>query len=69
MQPYGLQDLLGLRELTNDLVLYLPRSSDVRQIAAARDGQDKVAVTHYCMAGASKALCAYFGKTQVRQTV
>lgn len=58
MQPYNLKDLLDLfLSLTDDAILYLPRSSDLRQLAArvqgGKDGK-KITVMHYCMEGASK---------------
>ena len=54
MQPYAMSELLMLfRKLTHDVVLYLPRTSDLRQIAKeSHDGRTKV--VHYCMQGASK---------------
>lgn len=57
MQPYNLNDVLDLfLSLTDDAILYLPRTSDLRQIAArAQGGEDeKMTVMHYCMDGASK---------------
>lgn len=57
MQPYNLNDLLDLfLSLTDDAILYLPRTSDLRQLAArAQGGEDeKMTVMHYCMEGASK---------------
>lgn len=57
MQPYNLNDLLDLfLSLTDDAILYLPRTSDLRQLAArAQGGEDeKMTVMHYCMDGASK---------------
>jgi len=63
MQPYSLSDLYSLFSyFTNDIVLYLPRTADLRQIAQyANQADEKLKVTHYCMHGASKALCVYFG--------
>jgi len=60
MQPYGLKMLHGMCwEMEH--VLYLPRTSDLRQIAAlVGDGEDrKIECVQYCMDGASKALVAY----------
>ncbi len=55
MQPYSLLDLLGLlRGLTEDIVLYLPRTSDLRQLGNAAVGEKQVRAVHYCMEGASK---------------
>lgn len=62
MQPYSLNDLLNpFLDLTSEVILYLPRTSDLRQLAARVQGDEKVTVIHYCMEGASKAICAYFG--------
>ena len=55
MQPYTLTDLLAFfRHLTGDVALYLPRSSDVRQLANESLGESKTTVMHYCVEGASK---------------
>ena len=55
MQPYNLQTLLvTLRRHSSDVVLYLPRTSDMRQIAKAMIETNKITVMHYCMEGASK---------------
>ena len=55
MQPYSLLDLLDpFRELTSDVALYLPRTSDIRQLARQGNDNGKTSVTHYCMQGASK---------------
>ncbi|TKX18968.1 trimethylguanosine synthase [Elsinoe australis] len=69
MQPYGLGELVRCRPEGGRLVLFLPRSTDLRQVArewvGVREregkGEGKVKVTHYCMWGASKALCVFFG--------
>ncbi|KAJ4300717.1 putative diacylglycerol O-acyltransferase tgs1 [Kalmusia sp. IMI 367209] len=62
MQPYNLRELYtSFSKLSKYIVLYLPRTSDLNQIARyAVDGK-KVEVAHYCILGASKALCVYFG--------
>ena len=55
MQPYTLSDLvMPFRAYTKDIVLYLPRSSDLRQLVAQIEGDQKLDITHYCMEGASK---------------
>lgn len=67
MQPYNLNDLLDLfLSLTDDVILYLPRTSDLHQLAArAQGGKDeKMTVMHYCMEGASK-VC----RTQTLQVI
>ncbi|CAF9929284.1 hypothetical protein IMSHALPRED_007868 [Imshaugia aleurites] len=62
MQPYTLTDLLSpFRHFTEDIVLYLPRTSDIRQLANESSEGSKTTVMHYCMEGASKAVCAYYG--------
>lgn len=78
MQPYTLLDLLEpFQSRAHDVVLYLPRNSDMRQLANQAEGSGKITVIHYCMEGASKvtgypcscisglivlqAICAYFG--------
>jgi len=62
MQPYSLETLHSeLSAYTEHMVLYLPRTSDLRQLASlVKDGR-KALVIHYCMEGASKALCIYNG--------
>ena len=57
MTPYSLSDLLGpLREITDDIALYLPRTSDLRQLRTSADKNEQIKAVHYCMAGASKVL-------------
>lgn len=55
MQPYKLKDLLyPFQKLTKDVVLYLPRTSDIRQLVENTSEGRKTTVMHYCMEGASK---------------
>ena len=55
MQPYSLTDLLDLfHQVTRDVAIYLPRTSDVRQLASQMKQDKKITVMHYCMEGASK---------------
>ena len=62
MQPYSLSHLhTSFSAVTKDVVLFLPRTSDLRQLAKYAETKEKLRVTHYCMHGASKALCVYFG--------
>ncbi|KAK4239835.1 hypothetical protein C8A03DRAFT_42614 [Achaetomium macrosporum] len=58
MEPYNLETLHNAcRPMAH--ALYLPRTSDLRQIAKlAPDGQ-KIEVVQYCVEGASKAMVAY----------
>lgn len=83
MQPYTLLDLLEpFQSRAHDVVLYLPRNSDMRQLANEAEESSKITVIHYCMEGASKvigypcsyisglivpqAICAYFGNFMFR---
>lgn len=58
MQPYNLE---RLHEACWPLehALYLPRTSDLRQIAKLAPAGGNVEVVQYCMEGASKAMVAY----------
>ena len=65
MQPYNLTQLYDrLAQVTPNMVLYLPRTSDLNQIAKKTEKGQKAQVIHYCQRGVSKALCAYFGDWQ-----
>jgi trimethylguanosine synthase len=58
MEPYGLPKLhVACKGF--DHALYLPRTSDLRQIAALAPDGGQIEVVQYCMWGASKALVAY----------
>ncbi|EMD00005.1 hypothetical protein BAUCODRAFT_359529 [Baudoinia panamericana UAMH 10762] len=62
MQPYSLLDIYKpFAAISKDVVLYLPRTSDLRQLAQLAKPGERLKVTHYCMYGASKALCVFFG--------
>ena len=66
MQPYNLTELVNLsRKVTNDIVIYLPRSSDVRQLACQSTEDQSTTVIHYCMEGASKVCHFLFPSLQV----
>lgn len=55
MQPYGLRKLYDdCSKITKDIVLYLPRTSDLNEIADLAEEEKQIPVTHYCMKGASK---------------
>ena len=63
MKPYPIQELYApFSACANEVVLYLPRTSDLRQLAKYAKKDEKLKVTHYCMHGASKALCVFFGE-------
>ena len=62
MQPYSVKDLYAaFKKYTDYVVLYLPRTSDLRQIAELVAEGEKAQIVHYCADGRSKALCAYLG--------
>lgn len=62
MKPYNLATLhRTFTSYTRELVLYLPRNSDLNQLARYSDAGTKLEVAHYAIMGASKALCVYFG--------
>jgi trimethylguanosine synthase len=60
MEPYNLEMLhKSFTKYSNEVVLYLPRNSDLNQIARyAKDGQ-KLEVAHYAIMGASKVCCIF----------
>ena len=58
MQPYSAKKIHTVCK-DMDSALYLPRTSDLRQIARLAPEGKKVEVVQYCMEGASKALVAY----------
>ncbi|KAJ8070277.1 hypothetical protein OCU04_000660 [Sclerotinia nivalis] len=58
MQPYSVQHIHEACK-TMDMALYLPRTSDLRQITALLPEGKKAELVQYCMEGASKALVAY----------
>ena len=63
MQPYSLKALYEPFSATaTHVVLFLPRTSDLKQIAKYGDQTKKLRVMHYCMYGASKALCVFYGE-------
>jgi trimethylguanosine synthase len=58
MEPYNLEKLEQACEGWEHS-LFLPRTSDLRQIAKLAPTGKKIEVVQYCMEGASKALVAY----------
>jgi hypothetical protein len=56
MAPYNLDKLYkSFTKYSNEVVLYLPRNSDLNQIARyAKDEKKKLEVAHYAIMGASK---------------
>lgn len=67
MQPYNLADL-NTACGSMDHALYLPRTSDLRQIAKLAPKGKKIEVVQYCMEGASKALVAYIPGKGVKKS-
>lgn len=67
MEPYSLETLYKeFTVFTKHVALYLPRTSDVKQLAKFVPDDGKATVMHYCMEGHSKALCIYYGGFNVQ---
>ena len=63
MEPYSMRYIFDqFKKIAKNMVLYLPRTSDLRQIALCVERDGKAQVVHYCTSGASRALCAYLGE-------
>lgn len=55
MQPYNLNKLYkSFTKVAKEVVLYLPRTSDLNQLAKYVPEGQKIQVAHYCVWGASK---------------
>lgn len=67
MQPYNLDAIYELCERFG-VALFLPRTSDLRQIAKLAKEDEKIEVVQYCIEGASKALVAYIPASKEQQT-
>ena len=62
MEPYSLAVLLKeFSVFTEHMALYLPRTSDMKQLGKVVKYDQTATVMHYTMEGASKALCFYTG--------
>ncbi|KAF2813659.1 putative RNA methylase family protein [Mytilinidion resinicola] len=62
MEPYNLDTIYtAFAKVTKDIVLYLPRTSNLNQLVKYTTEGKKLEVAHYCLKGASKAICVYFG--------
>jgi hypothetical protein len=60
MEPYSLDQLhTTFSKVTKEIVLFLPRTSDLNQLAKYNDRDEKIEVLHYCQDGASKVICLY----------
>ncbi|OJJ02300.1 hypothetical protein ASPVEDRAFT_41795 [Aspergillus versicolor CBS 583.65] len=66
MEPYSLNTLyMEFSLFTPYVILYLPRTSDLNQLAGMVKNDSPAPVMHYCMRGASKALCIFYGGFQL----
>lgn len=55
MEPYNLDKLYkSFTRISKELVLYLPRNSDLNQVARYAQEGKKLEVAHYAIMGASK---------------
>jgi trimethylguanosine synthase len=55
MEPYNLDMLYkSFKKYTKEVILYLPRNSDLNQIARYGEDGKKLEVAHYTIMGASK---------------
>lgn len=55
MQPYNLHELYAaFTKVSMEVVLFLPRTSDLNELAELQKEDRKLIVMHYCMKGASK---------------
>ena len=69
MQPYNLDKLYKeFSKLTKHIVLYLPRTYDLNQIARYAPEGKKVEVAHYAILGASKVSGMSFQDVRVKLT-
>lgn len=67
MEPYSLETLYSEYSVFSPhMALYLPRTSDVRQLMKYAPDDRKATVMHYCMESASKALCIFYGGFHVQ---
>lgn len=62
MEPYSLGHMYKeFSALATDVCLYLPRTSDVRQLVRYADPSRKLKVRQYCADLVAKAMCVYYG--------
>ncbi|KAA8909476.1 RNA cap guanine-N2 methyltransferase-domain-containing protein [Sphaerosporella brunnea] len=63
MQPYSASYIVRrARTVTENLALYLPRTSDMNQLASLIGDDEEMEAVHYCIGRKSKALTVYFGE-------
>lgn len=54
MRPYGVEEIMAkAREISEAIVLYVPRTSDLNQLAALAGGE-RIEAVHYCLERKSK---------------
>lgn len=64
--PYSFEYMYSrFAKVTKDMVLYLPRTSDLNQMADCIGEEEKAQIVHYCTYENSRALCVYLGNWQV----
>lgn len=63
MEPYNLETMHEAYKIM-DHALFLPRTSDLRQLARLVPDGTKMEVVQYCVQGASKAMVAYIPATK-----
>jgi trimethylguanosine synthase len=55
MQPYDIEELYAkYSKITTDMVLYLPRNSNLNLLTKYAPEDREMPIIHYCMSGASK---------------
>lgn len=55
MEPYNLEhQFTNFSKISSHIALFLPRTSNLNQLAQYAQGENQVQVMHYCMKGASK---------------
>lgn len=66
MEPYNLDKLYkSFTKVSKELVLYLPRNSDLNQIAKYVGEGQKLEVAHYAIMGASKVCIMHLVQKRV----
>lgn len=62
LMPYSFEYMYSrFAKVTKDMVLYLPRTSDLNQMADCLADEEKAQIVHYCTYENSRAMCAYLG--------
>lgn len=62
MEPYSISQICdAFLKHASHVVLFLPRTSNLRQLVQYSDPEQTIDVVHYCTYGYSKGLCVYYG--------